>query len=100
MSYVTSASTDTQVRAAYADNASYDVDGDVAMAKRFIVACRVLLQREPQSSARRGSAMVLDKKSVQDALARAESWLSSHAPAPVAGGSGGARFMDFGGFRS
>lgn len=100
MSYVTSASTDAQVRAAYADNASYDVAGDVAMAKSFIVACRVLLQREPTSAGRNGNAVVLDKTSVRESLAKAESWLASHAPVPVSGGNGSVRFMDFGGFRS
>lgn len=101
MSYVTSASTDAQVRAAYQDNASYDVEGDATKCKRFIVAARILLQREPQSAGRGGSAVSLDKQSVREALDRAEDWLGSNAPVAVAGSSGNSstRFKDFRGFR-
>lgn len=102
MSYVDSSSTDAEVRAAYADNASYDVTGDPAMARRFIVACRVLLQREPLSAGRKGNALVLDKKSVQDALEKAEDWLQVVDPTPVASttASGSVNFKSFQGFRS
>lgn len=43
MSTLTSASTRSEINAAYLDNASYEEDASVAKAKAFITACRFLL---------------------------------------------------------
>ena len=56
MSALNSASTLAEIKAAYADNASYSEDGSVAKAKSFITACRLWLMKIPRRVARGGPA--------------------------------------------
>ena len=47
MSSLSSSSTLAQIKAAYADNASYEEDGSVSKARAFVTACRLLILRLP-----------------------------------------------------
>lgn len=99
MAFVTSTSTDAEVRAAYDDNASYDIESSPTKCQAFIVAARLLLRREPAQAGRAGSAFSLDKQSVREALSRAETWLAANPPASSTQ-AGQVRFLSLENFRS
>lgn len=96
VSGLSSASTLDQVKAAYDDNASYDVDDSTTEAQIFIAACRILLRRLP-ASARQGGEMSidLDLRVIRDELKRAVRWYNAKA-----GVGAGVRFSDFSSFRA
>lgn len=50
MASITSSSTLPEIRAEYLETASYEEDGDVSKARRFITACRALLVMLPASA--------------------------------------------------
>jgi len=54
MSSLTSASTLADIKAAYADNASYLEDGSAVKARLFITACRLLLLALPKRAMKGG----------------------------------------------
>jgi len=95
VSGLSSSSTTDQVKAAYDDSASYDVDGSVAECQTFIAACRILLRRIP-AAARQGDSLSIemDVKLVREELRRAVRWLNAQASI-----GSGQRFSDFGDFR-
>lgn len=92
---LSSSSTLAEIKAAYDDNASYDVDNSLTECGIFIAACRILLRRLP-ASARQGEEMAidLDLRLVRDELARAVRWRSQKNAV-----GGGVRFTDFSLFR-
>jgi len=92
---LSSASTTDQVKAAYDDNASYDVDGSISEAQIFLAACRILLRRIP-AAARQGDSLSveMDVAQIKEQHDRCLRWLN------VQSDSGrGVRFTDFGMFR-
>ena len=66
MSTLSSASTLTEVEAAYDDNASYAEDASVAKAKAFVTACRFLIRRLPGSGGTRESHLSLEENLKRD----------------------------------
>ena len=84
------------MRAAYADNGSYEEDGSSAKCRIFITACRLLLLRLPSRSARRGVAgagdeVELNVMLIKGELESAQKWL--RAQVSGAGSAGGARVL-------
>jgi hypothetical protein len=73
---LSSASTDAQVWAAYDDAASFQEDLDVAKARAFVTACRILLRRRPTSTSTDGLTVAFDDQSVRDELRRAEQFVA------------------------
>ena len=95
MSTLTSASTPADIQAAYADNASYAEDGDVAKAKAFVTACRMLLGLTPsRMSTAPGVSLYVNLEVVERQLNAAQKYVTLRASA-----SSGVRQFDFGGFR-
>lgn len=92
-------STTPEVRAAYDDNASYDVDGDIVKCKAFIVACRVLIRRSPSSVAQGGESIALSVESLQNELANALQWLANNDPNQTQTPKGCVVHADFRNFR-
>lgn len=75
---LSSASTNTEVKAAYDDNCGYDLDDDVTKCKEFIRACRILVRRMAEEI-RTGNSSVSDTyKKIQDELKKAESWWTAN----------------------
>jgi len=97
MSSLTSASTLAQIKAAYADNASYQEDADVAKARAFVTACRLLLLKTP-SKVMHGKAggIEFSVASIQQQLDAANRWLACSL---AAADGGGITFPSFDGFR-
>ena len=62
MSTLTSASTLAQVKAAYADNASYVEDNSVAKCRAFITACTILLLNLPAEQGTREAQLVRQRQ--------------------------------------
>lgn len=92
---LSSESTTAQVKAAYDDNASYDVDVSVQEAQIFLAACRILLRRIP-AAARQGDSLSIemDVRQLKEQHDRCLRWLN------VMNARGqGLRFSDFGDFR-
>jgi hypothetical protein len=75
MSTLSSTSTDTEVWAAYDDNASYFEDGSVAKAKAFSTAVRILLRRLPAESGTREGNVRFDLATLRKELEEARDWL-------------------------
>lgn len=93
VSGLSSSSTMAQVKAAYDDNASYDVDNSVTECQTFIAACRILLRRLPSSAEQGDSLRIdLDVKLIRDELRRAVRWYNAQSGESL-------RFSDFGDFR-
>lgn len=72
--YVTSASTNAEVRGAYDDNADYDVIASTTKAKLFIVAARVLLRRTLTQQGVGAHSMSDDPAKIREELERAMAW--------------------------
>lgn len=86
MSTLSSASSLDEIKAAYADNASYVEDDSTSKARAFVTACRLLLLRMPRRTVHggRGSEeLELQPELIQGELQRAETWLAAR---PAAGG--------------
>lgn len=97
---LTSASTLTQVLAAYEDNADYDLVGSATKARDFVQACRILLIRLPAggSSGATSTTLAGNLTEIRTAMQRAEQWLASNGG--TTSGRGGpnvkrASFEDF-----
>lgn len=96
MSTLSSSSTDTEVWAAYDDNASYEEDADRAKAAAFITACRVLIRRRPKRIQFDGSGSGdFDEIAIRQELAQARRWLALHP----ATGTARVRYADLSSFR-
>lgn len=99
MSSLSSASTLTEVEAAYDDNAAYAESGSASMARAFCTACRILLRRVAKRTAHGGQwgfELEIDPRVVQQELQQAQAWLAS---APAASTDGGVKYTDFSNFR-
>ncbi|MDB5296849.1 MAG: hypothetical protein JWO31_2832 [Phycisphaerales bacterium] len=95
---LSSASTLAQVQAEYDDACGYFVDGDAALAKRFVVACMILLRKVPAETGTREAHVRYDPARVQQGLDEARAWLRSNAAGPGTGNPSVTR-VDFTNFR-
>lgn len=97
MSTLSSASSLAQIKAAYADNASYAEDASASKAAAFITACRLLLLKLP-SRAKQGAGfeVELDLTLIRSEMTEAKRWLDIHGTSSAAGG---VRHADFATFR-
>lgn len=75
---ITSDSTLAQVKAEYRTCSDYDLTGDAAKARRFIVACRYLLAL-PKRSARESESLDLNPDAIQKQHDAAIVWLDSQS---------------------
>lgn len=82
MSTLTSASTDEEVWASYDDNASYEEDSDVAKARAFITACRILLRRLPkrQRTGSDNAEIEFDPGRISNEMEEARQWVANNRP--------------------
>jgi hypothetical protein len=80
MSSLNATSTLAEIKAAYADNASYFEDGSPAKARAFVTACRLLLLKLPKRVASggrgQGEEVELDVRVIQDQIADAQRFLT------------------------
>ena len=80
MSSLSSTSTLAEVKAAYADNASYLEDGSAAKARAFITACRLLLLMLPKRAVKggrtSGEEIELDPSQLAGQIAEAQRFLT------------------------
>ena len=88
MSDLSSASTLAEIKAAYANNASYLEDNSPAKARAFITACRMLLMRLPKRISKGGSQgeeVELDPRLLAEQIGEAQRFLTEHnvASAPT-----------------
>lgn len=74
MSTLDSSSTLAEIKAAYADNASYAEDNDSAKAAGFITACRLLLLKIPAAIASGQEKTEFDPTVLQAELKDATQW--------------------------
>ena len=87
------------VYAAYRDAADYDVTGDVAKAKAFIVAVRHLLLLLPASATQGGESISISMSDLQKQLAAAVDWLAANDSTSTVRPAGYVRHADFRSFR-
>jgi len=85
---ISSTSTLAEVKAAYYDNASYDIDGSVQEAQTFLAACRQLLIRIPKQvgHGNRAEEVQIDPAVIERQIADCQRWLyanSNHAAGPI-----------------
>lgn len=99
MSTLSSTSTLAQIKAAYADNASYEEDDDATKAQAFITACRMLMMNLPKRTVHggRGEEVELPIELIEKQLTAARSWRGSHGG--LAAGGAGVKHADFRDFR-
>ena len=80
MSSLTSASTLAEIRAAYADNASYLEVGSAVKARTFITACRLLLLSLPKRAMKGGRSsgeeIELEPRLLAEQIGEAKRFLS------------------------
>jgi hypothetical protein len=67
-----------QIKASYADNASYGEDNSVAKCRAFITACRLLVLKYPRSTGTPQAELTTAIDLVQKEKAAAEKWLEGH----------------------
>jgi len=98
MSALSSASTIDEIKAAYADNASYEEDASASKAKAFVTACRLLLLKLPKMATTEGGRqqLMLNPELIQGEMERATNWLSTSSAGAA---SGGVKHVDLQGFR-
>jgi hypothetical protein len=101
MSTLTSSSTDTQVRAAYDDNASYEEDASAAKCRAFITACRIRRNRIPITASRGyGSGnQAATWESLDAEIAAARKWLAANPPSSGVGSRTAERYADLSDYR-
>jgi len=88
---LTSSSTDAAVWAEYDDNASYEEQSSVSMARSFVTACRFLLRRTPQMAMHDGKNQIQNNLTViREELERAQRWIAAQ---PVSSGSTSSRVI-------
>jgi hypothetical protein len=93
MAVPTSATTDEELWALYDDAAGYSITGSVTQAQEFIVACRIIKRRRPDSVSGDGQSAKFNN--IDDELAKAERWLAGRNSV----GSRGPRLIDYRGSR-
>lgn len=98
MATLSSASTLAEIKAAYADNASYEEDASPAKARIFVTACRLLILNLPAMAVHSGESVTLNPALIAAEMKQARTWLATSAEA-LADSGGAVRHCDFGSFR-
>ena len=77
---LSSASSLTDVKNSYIDNAAYDVNQDASMCKAFIVACRILKMKMSmmQESGSPQAHLTMKPEEITAAEQRAMTWLAAN----------------------
>ena len=93
---ITSASSLSDIEAAFIDNADYEAQTSVTKAQQFLLACRALLLRRPQSAKRATGTGTFsgqwDTEAIREEMRRVQQWLSF---SPAAQPDGGVVFPSF-----
>lgn len=100
MSSLSSSSTLKEILDAYADNASYEEDGDLAKCRAFITACRILSEQRPVEHAHGGrgaESIRFDPEQLPNEIKAARQFIAARAGA--AQGGAGFKHYDFTDFR-
>lgn len=93
---LSSTSTLAEIKAAYADNASYEANDSVSQAQAFIAACRLLLLKLPKRTVTGNRyELELDLDLIRDELEAAKRWASVRG----SNDSGNVIFPSFDNFR-
>lgn len=84
---LTSTSTIEEIKAAYIDNAAYDVNNSVAQAKLFVQACRILLLVMPKQGSQDRANFGLSPELIAEQLKDATAFCGGHVDATAADGT-------------
>lgn len=95
MATLDSTSTDSQIVAAYMDNASYSEDASETKATGFVTACRLLLLRRPKRVNHGGEEIELDMSLIQSEMQTAQHWINNASASSTRGSVTSASFEDF-----
>ncbi len=79
MADLSSSSSISTIRAAYDDNALYDVDNSTARARLFIQACRYLINRLSSDISQGGDSVRNQIAVYERQLSAAQAWYASNA---------------------
>lgn len=95
MSTLSSASTLAEIKASYADNASYAEDNSLAKALAFKTAIILLLARTPgrvkMGTSGTGEELEHDHQSLREMYREVTAWIAANPPTS---GGGGAKYFD------
>jgi len=97
MASITSASTEAQISAAYLDNAGYEEDDSLSMAKAFVTVVLAMMKRGISRIKHGDEIMEFDNESLRALLANARQFVADKS-GPDAGGAG-VRAFDLSSFR-
>lgn len=78
MATLDSTSTLDDIKAAYADNASFEEDRDVSKAKSFVTACRLLLLKMPRMTGKSGGQLQLSPELIQREMTRGLAYVQAN----------------------
>ena len=97
MSTLSSTSTYAEILAAYMDSAVYEEDADVAKARAFVSACRMLIRfpsRLQVGGRQAGHEMEIDVTTIRAEMAAAQSWIAANDQ-PTGGRTTWGNFSNF-----
>lgn len=92
MADLSSSSSISTIRAAYDDNALYDVDNSTSKARLFIQACRYLINRLSSDISQGGDSVRNQIAVYERQLSAAQAWLASNSTTTTTG-AGGVKFL-------
>ena len=95
--YVDSTSSLTEIKAAYDDNACYDVEGDAAKCKAFIVAARVYQRRIAKEVENGDSSLAENVDAIKEELSAALSWRAANDTTASGANRGHVKHFDISG---
>lgn len=101
MSTLSSSSTLQQVLDAYVNSASYEEDNDLAKARAFITACRILSEQRPVEHAHGGrgaESIRFDPEQLPGEIKAARQFIAARVG--VNNGGAGVKHYDLSGFRN
>lgn len=82
MTRLNGSSSPAEILREYGDTASYSLTGDVALARRFVVACRLILMRVPQRTSKGDNEIELpDARLVREEKDQAEQFIAQSSTA-------------------
>jgi len=83
MASLSSSSTLAEIRASYADNASYEEEGSVEKARAFLTACKLLVARLYTIEAADGAQVQREVRLIAEQESAARKWLQQVGGAVV-----------------
>lgn len=88
-------STTAEVEAEYDNTASYFADNDVAKARRFVTACRILIRRLPEEMTKGGNSLRRRISGLEKAVEDAEAYILRFGDSPKGPSFGRTSFINF-----